>query len=413
MGANMFADLPPAPPDSILGLNEAFRADPRPSKINLGIGVYQDEAGNTPILPTVAEVERRLVADAVTKTYRPIAGSRRFTEPVRALVFGDAHTALRDGRVATLQTPGGTGALRVAADLLCRLADLRSTTRPAVWVSTPTWPNHAQIFRAAGLAIWRYPYLTEDSVGLDLERLLETLALATPGDVVVLHACCHNPTGIDLTEEAWREVVRVVSARGLLPVLDFAYQGFGDGLDEDAGAVRKLVEEVGTVLVASSMSKNFAVYSERVGALSVVAATAKEAAILLSHATAVARAIYSNPPSHGSDIVAAILGDRGLRARWEQEVEGMRRRITGNRARLVAQLAVSGIDGDREFALDGLLRRRGMFVLLGLSPAQVTRLREEFAVYVVDGGRINVAGLTEANTGPVCAALAAVMRVAS
>jgi len=401
----VFAGLAPAPPDSILGLTEAFRADPRPGRISLAAGIYQDETGRTPVLASVAEAERRMLTAGAAKTYKPIGGEPSYTGPVRALVFGDDHPALVDGRAETLHTPGGTGALRVAADLVHRLSP-----GAAVWLSRPTWPNHPQVFEAAGLPVRWYPYLGEGGSRLDLDGMLTALAGAAPGDVVVVHACCHNPTGTDLPADAWGRLAAVVADRGLLPLVDFAYQGFGDGLDEDASGVRALAAEGVTALVASSMSKNFALYSERVGALSIVGATREEAAALASHAKVAVRANYSNPPGHGGEIVATVLGDPALRAQWVDEVAVMRDRINGNRARFVAQLVADGVAGGPDALLDAdaLLRQRGMFSLLGLSAGQVARLRDEFAVYVVAGGRINVAGLTAANLEPACAAIAAV-----
>jgi len=411
MPAPLFADLVPAPPDAILGLAEAFRADSRPGKISLAAGIYQDETGHTPVLATVAEAERRILAAATPKTYRPIGGDPAFTGLVRALVFGADHPALATGRVEMLHAPGGTGALRVAADLVRRLSPGASA-----WLSRPTWPNHPQVFEAAGLPVRWYPYLAEDGAGLDLEAMLAALAEAAAGDVVVVHACCHNPTGTDLPAAGWERLAALVAEHGLLPLVDFAYQGFGDGLDEDAAGVRALAAGGGTVLVASSMSKNFAVYSERVGGLSIIGATRDQAAALASHARAAVRANYSNPPAHGGEIVATILGDPELRARWVDEVAVMRDRINGNRARFVAGLVAAGVAGSvtggrgARLDADALLRQRGMFSLLGLSAEQVARLRDEFAVYVVTGGRINVAGLTAANLDPVCVAIATVIR---
>jgi aspartate aminotransferase len=405
----VFAGLAPAPPDSILGLTEAFRADPRPGRISLAAGIYQDETGRTPILVSVAEAERRILAAGAAKTYRPIGGDPAYTGPVRALVFGANHPVLDDGRVETLHTPGGTGALRVAADLVRRLSP-----GATAWLSRPTWPNHPQVFEAAGLAVRWYPYLREGGAGLDLDGMFAALAAAAPGDLVVVHACCHNPTGTDLPPEAWGQLAALVAERALLPLVDFAYQGFGDGLEADAAGLRALAAAGVTTLVASSMSKNFAVYAERVGALSIVGATRDEAAALASHAKVAIRANYSNPPAHGGEIVATVLGDPELRARWVDEVTVMRNRINGNRTRFVAQLAAEGVAGGPGTRLDAdaLLRQRGMFSLLGLSAEQVARLRDEFAVYVVAGGRINVAGLTAANLGPACAAITAVLREA-
>jgi aspartate aminotransferase len=406
MSGPAFPGLTPALPDAILGMIGAFRADPRTDKIALAVGVYQDGSGQTPILATVAEAERRLAASGASKTYLPVGGNATFTERVRTLVFGETHPALRDGRVETLHTPGGTGALRVAADLVHRLVP-----GATAWLSTPTWPNHPQILAATGTPVRWYPYLRDGGTGLDLDGMLTALNGAARGDLVVVHACCHNPTGTDLSPEGWGRLASLVAERGLLPLLDFAYQGFGDGLDEDAAGVRAMAAEGCTVLVASSMSKNFAVYAERVGALSVVGATREEAMALASHAHVAARANYSNPPAHGGEIVATILGDPELRARWIDEVAVMRGRINDSRARFVDGLRAAGVTGAPGARLDAgaLLRQRGMFSFLGLSAEQVTRLREEFALYLVAGGRINVAGLTPANLTPVCAAIAAVV----
>lgn len=394
----MFTDLEPRAPDAILGLMERYRADPRPDKVSLASGVYVDESGTTPVLETVREAEARLLAAHGSKVYKPIAGDPAFTGPVRALVFGADHAAVTSGRVETLHTPGGTGALRVAGDLV-RAVDPRAT----VWLSTPTWPNHPQVFEAAGLPVRSYPYLGSDGT-LDLEAMLETLRGAGRGDVVVLHGCCHNPTGIDPTTGQWQAIAEVVAEAGLLPLLDFAYQGFGDGLEDDARGLRALLARGGTLLVASSFSKNFALYDERVGALSIVGADEREAAVLLSHAKAAVRASYSNPPAHGGEIVATVLGDDALRERWVEEVGVMRDRINGNRRAFVTGLAEAGAAGDHA----ALMRQRGMFSLLPLGEERVARLRDEFGVYVVGQGRVNVAGLTAQNLGPVCRAIATV-----
>jgi aspartate/tyrosine/aromatic aminotransferase len=395
----MFADLAPRPPDAILGLMERFRSDPREHKVSLAQGVYVDESGTTPLLESVRAAEERLLRTGASKVYKPIDGDPAYRSLVRDLVFETVPEVVAEGRVELLHTPGGTGALRVAADLLASVSPGAS-----VWLSDPTWPNHPQVFGAAGLAVRSYPYLDSRTGGLDLDGLLGRLREATPGDVVVLHGCCHNPTGVDPDESQWRAIADAVRERGLLPLLDFAYQGFGDGLREDARGLTALVRSGREVLVASSFSKNFALYDERVGALSIVAADRHEGAVLLTHAKAAVRASYSNPPAHGGEVVATILADQELRATWEEELRAMRERINGNRARFVDGLHAAGFTA----ASGALLRQRGMFSLLGLHDAQVQRLRDEFAVYVVGGGRVNVAGLTANNLGPVCAALAAV-----
>lgn len=395
-----FADLQPAPPDSILGLAEQFKEDARRDKISLASGVYVDESGTTPVLETVSEAEQRILDGQTTKLYKPIAGDPAYTAEVRALIFGSDHPALAAGRVETLHAPGGTGALRVAADLIQRL-------RPAstVWLSSPTWPNHPNVFEGAGLRLRDYPYLDAAGTGLDLAAMLEALAGAEAGDVVVLHACCHNPSGVDPSAEQWAAIAGLIAERGLWPLIDFAYQGFGDGLGEDAVGVRTVAGASPNVLVASSFSKNFSLYNERVGALSILAASRSEAGALLSHAKAVVRANYSNPPAHGGEIVATILLDPGLRARWETEVSAMRQRISDNRRRLVEGLAAAGV----ALEVGALLRQRGMFSLLPMTAEQVARLKQAYGVYVVGRGRVNVAGLTDANIGPASAAIAAVM----
>jgi aspartate/tyrosine/aromatic aminotransferase len=394
----MFADLEPRAPDAILGLMERFRADDRPDKVSLASGVYVDESGITPVLETVREAEARILADQTTKVYKPIGGDPAYTGPVRELIFGADHPAVSAGRVETVHTPGGTGALRVAGDLVAGIEP-----RAAVWLSTPTWPNHPQVFAAAGLPMRSYPYLGDDGE-LDIETMLGVLRSVPAGDVVVLHGCCHNPTGIDPTPEQWTRIAETVAGAGALPLLDFAYQGFADGLDEDAVGLRALLATGTTMFVASSFSKNFALYDERVGALSIVGADADETSALLSHVKGVIRANYSNPPAHGGEIVATVLADPELKTRWIAEVGEMRGRINGNRAKFVAGLEAAHAPGDHA----SLQRQRGMFSLLPLGEERVARLRDEFAIYVVGKGRVNVAGLTAQNLEPVCRAIAAV-----
>ncbi len=392
--------LSPAPPDPILGLGEAFRADGRQGKTNLAVGVYVDETGRTPLLPSVREAERRLLELGASKTYRPIDGSAGYRAAVRELVFGGDPELVASGRAAVAQTPGGTGGLRVAADLL-----RQTGAAPVIWLPEPTWPNHPQLFRLAGFAIRSYPYLDPSGRHLDDEGLLGALRSAEPGQVILFHGSCHNPTGIDPSPELWRAIADTVIEHELLPLVDFAYQGFGDGLREDADWLPPLARPGLEFLVASSFSKNFALYDERVGALTVVAADAQRAAAALSHVKVAIRANYSNPPAHGADIVETILGDAALRTQWEGELAAMRGRIKANRAALVDALEARGVAGD----WDPLRRQRGMFALLGLAAPQVQRLRDEFAVFVVAGGRVNVAGLTASNLPRVADALAAVI----
>ena len=390
----------PAPPDPILGLTETFRADTREGKINLSSGVFVDETGKTPVLQTVIEAERRLAAAAGTKLYRPIDGELAYRDLVRALVLGADHEAVTSGRAVATQTPGGTGGLRVAADLL-----RQTGAGGTLWMSEPTWPNHPQLFHAAGFKIRTYPYTDATGRRIDEEALLAALDQATPGDVVLLHGACHNPTGVDPSPDLWRRIGDIVEANRLLPLVDLAYQGFGDGLVEDAAGLLELVRPGVELLVSTSFSKTFSLYAERVGAMLVIARSAADANAIQSHVKVAIRVNYSNPPAHGADIVRTILGDPELRARWETELAGMRNRIKDNRRALVAALEARAIPGD----WSGIATQRGMFALLGLTAHQVARLRDEHAVYVVGHGRINVAGFTPANLDPFADALAAVI----
>jgi aspartate aminotransferase len=390
----------PAPGDPILGLAEAHRADPRDGKINLSAGVFIDETGRTPVLGTVIEAERRLAAAAGTKLYRPIDGDVAYRELVRALVLGADHEAVRSERALATQTPGGTGGLRVAADLV------RSTGGgQTIWLSEPTWPNHPQMFQAAGFRVRSYPYTDATGRRIDETAMLAALGDAAPGDVVLLHGACHNPTGVDPSPDLWRRIGDLVQERHVLPLVDLAYQGFGDGLREDAAGLLELVRPGVELLVSTSFSKTFSLYAERVGALIVVAGTPQDAASAQSHVKAAVRVNYSNPPAHGADVVRTILADAELRPRWETELAAMRDRIKDNRRSLVAALAARSITGDWA----GIADQRGMFALLGLTDDQVARLRDEHAVYVVGRGRINVAGFTDSNLEPFADALAEVI----
>jgi aspartate/tyrosine/aromatic aminotransferase len=392
--------LTPAPPDPILGLAESFKADSRQNKVNLSVGVYVDDSGVTPVIPSVLEAERRLLAKAGSKGYLPIDGRPAYKAAIRDLVFGPDHEIVASGRSATAETPGGTGALRVAADFL-----LQTGANKTIWLSEPTWPNHPQLFTLAGFSIKTYPYLDESGRGLEVSKMLAALRSAMPGDVVLLHGSCHNPSGVDPDQDTWAAIGEVIAERELLPIVDFAYQGFGFGLREDADWLAGLARPGLEFLVCTSYSKNFALYNERVGALTIVAADAARAAAALSHLKIAIRSNYSNPPAHGADIVETILTDAALRAQWELDLAGMRNRILGNRAMLVDGLVAAGVPGNWE----PLRHQRGMFALLGLSADQVTRLRDEFAVYVVSRGRINVAGLTAANLPHVISSVKAVI----
>jgi aspartate/tyrosine/aromatic aminotransferase len=389
-----------APRDAILGLTEAFKADPRAEKINLSVGVYQDENGKTPLLECVKEAERRLAAAPTTKSYLPISGLREYCEAVAALAFGEGAEPLSRKRVAWAQTPGGTGALRVAADFIH--TNLPGAT---VWMSEPTWPNHPQIFQAAGVTLKSHPYFNASTNALDLEGMLAAIAKMQAGDVILLHGCCHNPTGIDPTPEQWTKIADAVYQRGLLPLLDFAYQGFADGIDEDAAGLKAFIRPGAEMLACSSFSKNFSLYRERVGALFAVAPTAEAAQSVQTQIDRVIRANYSNPPGHGAEIVNTVLRDPGLRKQWEGEVATMRNRINGMRTELVKALKDHGVPGDYSF----IERQRGMFSFSGLTKDQVERLREEYAIYVVGSGRINVAGLTPCNIDRVAESIGAVV----
>ena len=396
----MFQNVTPAPPDSILGLTDAFKQDPNPNKINLGVGVYKDATGNTPILASVKQAEERLLKSEKSKTYLPIEGPAAYNAAVQELLFGAQHEIVATHRAATAQAPGGTGALRMAADTLARLMP-----NAGVWLSNPTWPNHPSIFQAAGLAVHTYPYFDAKRNSVDFDAMLTTLRGATPGDVVVLHGCCHNPTGVDLTLDQWQAVGEVVAARNLLPLVDFAYQGFAEGLTEDAAGLLSLCRPGAELMIASSFSKNFGLYNERIGALTVVAADAAAADAMLSHVKVAVRANFSNPPFHGGAIVATVLGDPALRSQWEQEVTAMRERINTMRTLFVETLNEKGVQQDFSF----IARQRGMFSFSGLTPAQVKALRDDYAIYIVGSGRINVAGMSESSMDYLCSAIADVL----
>jgi len=396
----MFQSVPLAPPDAILGLAEAFAKDPNPAKINLGIGVFCDETGKTPILASVKEAERRLLETEASKGYLPIDGSPAYTQAVQAMLFGADHEAITSRRVSTSHTPGGTAALRVSADFI-----RKNFPKATVWLSDPTWPNHPQIFEAAGVPVKVYPYFDAASNGLAFERTLAALGQVAAGDFVLLHGCCHNPTGIDPTVEQWRQIAATLAARGATALIDFAYQGFGRGLTEDAAGLLAILQPGVELLVCSSFSKNFGLYKERVGALTAVSKDAETATRVQSQIKAVIRANYSNPPSHGGAVVATILGDTALRAQWEQELAAMRDRINGMRSLFVASLKAAGVPRDFSF----IERQLGMFSFSGLTKDQVQTLRDQHAIYMVGSGRINVAGMRPATMGRLCEAIKSVL----
>jgi aspartate aminotransferase len=396
----MFAALQAYPPDPILRLIAEFRADPRPDKVDLGVGVYKDELGRTPIMAAVKAAERRILDTEDSKAYIGPAGVPEFNAAIQHLVFGAGHPVLAESRAATVLTPGGCGALRVGAELLKRAAP--DTT---IWVSDPTWANHIPLLGNAGLRIREYPYYDRQSSSLRFDAMLAALAQAGTGDVVLLHGCCHNPCGADLDAEQWRAVAGLAEQRGFLPFVDLAYQGLGDGLDADAAGLRLLAERVPELLVASSCSKNFGLYRERVGSLSVIAGNAAAAAAAVSHVNNIVRGMYSMPPSHGGAIVAEILGDAALQREWRVELDGMRERINGLRRLLNEKLRERNVTRDFSF----IERERGMFSFLGLSEAQVARLIADYGLYMVNSSRINVAGISQTNVDYVADALAAVL----
>lgn len=392
----MFAKITPAPPDSILGLTEAWKNDPNPNKINLGVGVFKDAQGRTPILNSVKDAEAHILATATTKSYMPIAGAPEYRTAVQELLFGAGHPVLAQRRAQSAHTPGGTAALRVGADFLKKFAP--SST---VWISQPTWANHRGIFQAAGFPVKEYAYYDPATKGLAFDRMLADLDAIPQGDVVLLHACCHNPTGVDLTPPQWAEVATLAARRGWLPFLDFAYQGFGDGLAEDRAGLLALASACPELLVASSFSKNFGLYQDRVGALTLVAEDANAAAAAFSHVEIAIRVNYSNPPAHGGLIVSTILTDPSRRRAWEGELATMREHIARTRKAFVDALAAHGVPGDFSF----IARQKGMFSFSGLSDAHVVYLREKKSIYIVGGGRINVAGITPSNIDYLCASI--------
>ena len=396
----MFGHLDAYAGDPILSLNEAFQKDPRADRVNLSIGIYFDDAGRIPVLDCVRRAEAALLAESAPKSYLPIEGSAAMRSGVQQLLFGAGHEALASGRVATLQTVGSSGGLKVGADFIKRWLPASE-----VWVSDPTWDNHRAMFEGAGVAVHTYPYYDAGTGGLKFEALQETLRGLPPRSVVLLHACCHNPTGVDLTRAQWEALIPVLRERELLPFLDLAYQGYGDGIEDDAFAVRTLASAGLTFFVANSFSKSMSVYGERAGALSVVCASAAEAELVLGQLKATVRRNYSSPPIHAAGIVSRVLGEPALRAAWEADVAAMRTRIQAMRRSLHAVLQAKR--PGRDFGY--FLTQRGMFSYTGLSAAQVDRLREEFGVYLVRSGRLCVAGLNTGNVERTAVAMAAVL----
>ncbi|MCC7327617.1 MAG: aspartate/tyrosine/aromatic aminotransferase [Burkholderiales bacterium] len=399
--ASLLSVVELAPRDPILGVTEAFVADKNPKKVNLGVGVYNDDHGKLPVLDCVERAEHAMLGKSTPRGYLPIDGIPAYDSAVRKLLFGADSEIVASGRAVTVQALGGTGALKVGADFLRRFAP-----GAQVWISDPSWENHRALFEAAGFTVNYYGYYDETSHGLDFDAMIASLEKIPAGGIVVLHACCHNPTGVDPDPSQWGRILEVVRKRGLVPFLDIAYQGFADGIEADGEVVRRFAATPGPLLVSSSFSKSFSLYGERVGALSIVANDRDEAARVLSQVKRIVRTNYSTPPTHGGTIVAQVLGTPELRALWEAELATMRDRIKRMRAELVERLHQRLPDHDFRY----MLAQRGMFSYSGLNQAQVRRLRDEFSIYAVDTGRICVAALNSRNIDYVADAIATVLR---
>lgn len=393
----MWRKIEAAPADSILGLTEAFKNDTNPEKVNLGVGVYKDEDGQTPVLQCVKAAEKLLLEKEGTKSYLPIPGDPVYAREVQNLLFGTESEVIKSERAVTAHAPGGTGALRVGGDLLKKFhPDAK------LWVSKPTWANHIGVFKTAGFQLSEYDYYDSDTKSVAFESLLASLKRIPAGDVVLFHACCHNPSGVDLNAEQWGQVAAIGKERGWIPFLDFAYQGFGESVEDDRSAVLAFIATGVDLFIASSFSKNFGLYNERTGALTIVSPTAADAAVAMSHLKATIRVIYSNPPAHGGLVVATILTDAVLHKQWLEELAGMRDRIRAMRVALVEGLAARGVELDFSY----ITTQRGMFSFSGLSDGIVNWLRDNKSIYVVGGGRINLAGLTVSNIDYVCDSIA-------
>ena len=380
-----------------MGITELYNTDTNPKKINLSMGVFKDEQGNTPLLDCVKEAEAKIYATEDTKAYSAIEGFSSFNDAVLPLIFGTKHEAVTSGRAATIHTPGGSGALRVVADFLYKLSASK-----IIWVSDPTWVNHINIFETAGLQVKRYPYFDRATNGLAFDTMMSALKDIPSGDTVLFHGCCHNPTGVDPSNDQWQQISNLVHGNGLLPLLDFAYQGFAEGIREDGEGPLKLVQPGKETLICGSFSKNFALYNERTGSLTAVAADAAAVNVATSQIKSVIRAIYSSPPAHGGIIVSTILNDPDLRNQWESELKQMRERIQNMRQLLAETLTAKGVPGDHSF----ITRQRGMFSFSGLNSTQVEQLKNDHSVYIVGNGRINVAAITPDNCDALCEAIA-------
>lgn len=396
----MFEVLPQLAPDPILGLSAAFKQDTNPNKIDLGVGVYKDEEGNTPILTSVAKAQHILLERETSKTYITPQGVPGFIDGMLSLILGEASPVVLANRVAAVQAPGGCGALRIQAELLKRCGEGKT-----VWVSDPTWANHIPLIGSAGLEIKKYPYFDKETASIKFDEMMDTLRQIEKGDVVLFHGCCHNPTGADLTNAQWDAVLEVAKEREFLPFVDIAYQGFGDGLEEDAYGVRLLVENLPEVIIAASCSKNFGLYRERVGLAAIITETSQTRDIAQAQIQSVARGIYSMPPSYGGALVDIILNDAELKAEWVGEVNEMRDRMRNLRSLLVDKLAENGAQRDFSFVND----QKGMFSFLCITPEQVQKVRAEHSVYFVDSSRVNVAGISLKNVDALAKALVSVL----
>lgn len=398
--ASLFSTIDMAPRDPILGITEAFNADKNPNKINLGVGVYSDDQGKVPLLECVRKAEAALMEKATPRTYLPIDGLAAYDKAVQELVFGADSPIIQEKRAVTAQAIGGTGALKLGADFLQRFAP-----NAQVWISDPSWENHRALFESAGFVVNQYPYYDDATHGVNFSGMLNALKTMPAGSIVLLHACCHNPTGADLSSGQWDEVIQIIAQRGLIPFLDMAYQGFGEGIEADGQVVRRFAAAGGPLLVSNSFSKSFSLYGERVGALSIATDSAEEAARVLSQLKRVIRTNYSNPPTHGGQVVASVLSTPALRALWEEELAAMRVRIREMRGAFVQKLKEKAPNHDFEF----VNQQCGMFSYSGLTKAQVERLRNESSIYAVDTGRICVAAINSRNIDHVIEAITKVL----
>jgi aspartate aminotransferase len=396
----VFEKLQPLPPDAIIGIMALFRQDKHPNKVDLSVGVYQDEHGHTPVLECVRRAEHEILEAQTTKTYVGIAGNMDFNLGMENLLFGPAHPAIRDGRVTTLQSPGGSGGLCVAGHLL-----RRANPDTRIWLSDPSWPNHLPLLRLAGLRLELYPYYNRKDHAIDFDAMLRCLEQLDAGEVLLLHGCCHNPCGADLSQDHWLKLAELCERRGVIPFIDLAYQGLSEGLEEDAYGVRLMAERVPELVVVASCSKNLGLYRERVGAVSVVSESGERAKVVASNLANVARGIYSMPPDHGAAIAGYIMQNEELRSLWEQELDAMRHRLNGLRVLLVGKLEERGSPLDFSF----IARERGMFSFLGLEKDLVVQLREKFHVYMVESSRINIAGINRSNVDYVADSIVSIL----